>query len=122
MEIVSIILEITVGFSNGVAEFAPKNPPPFVPRCLIASSAATAPVLILVGLMMMSSVKKVDFLDYSEAIPAFICIIFMPLAYSISDGIVLGLAQQWDNIIDKDNRGTRKDGLSAFASPALLSS
>ena len=40
------------------------------------------PVLILVGLMMMSSVKKVDFLDYSEAIPAFICIIFMPLAYS----------------------------------------
>ena len=35
--------------------------------------------------------KKVDFLDYSEAIPAFICIIFMPLAYSISDGIVLGM-------------------------------
>lgn len=53
--------------------------------------AATAPVLILVGLMMMSSVKKVDFMDYSEAIPAFICIIFMPLAYSISDGIVLGM-------------------------------
>lgn len=44
MEIVSIILEITVGFSNGVAEFAPKNPPPFVPRCLIASSAATGQV------------------------------------------------------------------------------
>ena len=41
--------------------------------------------------MMMSSVLKVNFADYSEAIPAFICIIFMPLAYSISDGIVLGM-------------------------------
>ena len=61
------------------------------PFFLAVPGAATAPVLILVGLMMMSSVKKVDFLDYSEAIPAFICIIFMPLAYSISDGIVLGM-------------------------------
>lgn len=61
------------------------------PFFLAVLGAATAPVLILVGLMMMSSVKKVDFLDYSEAIPAFICIIFMPLAYSISDGIVLGM-------------------------------
>lgn len=61
------------------------------PFFLAVPGAATAPVLILVELMMMSSVKKVDFLDYSEAIPAFICIIFMPLAYSISDGIVLGM-------------------------------
>ena len=61
------------------------------PFFLAVPGAATAPVLILVGLMMMSSVKKVDFMDYSEAIPAFICIIFMPLAYSISDGIVLGM-------------------------------
>lgn len=61
------------------------------PFFLAVPGAATAPVLILVGLMMMSSVKKVDFTDYSEAIPAFICIVFMPLAYSISDGIVLGL-------------------------------
>lgn len=61
------------------------------PFFLAVPGAATAPVLILVGLMMMSSVKKVNFLDYSEAIPAFICIIFMPLAYSISDGIVLGM-------------------------------
>ena len=40
---------------------------------------------------MISSVKKIDFSDYSEAIPAFLCIVFMPMAYSISDGIVLGL-------------------------------
>ena len=61
------------------------------PFFLSVPGAATAPVLILVGLMMMSSVLKVNFADYSEAIPAFICIIFMPLAYSISDGIVLGM-------------------------------
>ena len=61
------------------------------PFFLSVPGAATAPVLILVGLMMMSSVLKVDFTDYSEAIPAFICIIFMPLAYSISDGIVFGV-------------------------------
>ena len=41
--------------------------------------------------MMVSAVQKIDFSDYSESIPAFICVIFMPLAYSISDGIVLGL-------------------------------
>ena len=63
----------------------------FAPFFLSVPGAATAPVLILVGLMMMSSVLKVNFSDYSEAIPAFICIIFMPLAYSISDGIVLGM-------------------------------
>ena len=61
------------------------------PFFLAVPGAATAPVLILVGLMMISSVKKIDFSDYSEAIPAFICIVFMPMAYSISDGIVLGL-------------------------------
>jgi AGZA family xanthine/uracil permease-like MFS transporter len=44
----------------------------------------------LVGLMMMSNVWKIDFFDYKESIPAFICMIFMPLAYSISDGILLG--------------------------------
>lgn len=61
------------------------------PFFLAVPGAATAPVLILVGLMMMSTVKQVDFSDYSESIPAFICIIMMPLAYSISDGIVLGM-------------------------------
>lgn len=62
----------------------------FAPLFLAIPSAATAPVLVLVGLMMMSSVVKVDFNDYSEAIPAFVCIVFMPLCYSISDGIVYG--------------------------------
>ena len=60
------------------------------PLFLAIPAAATTPVLVLVGLMMMGSVLKVDFCDYSEAIPAFVCILLMPLCYSISDGIVLG--------------------------------
>lgn len=63
----------------------------FAPLFLAIPPAATAPVLILVGVMMMSSVLKINFSDYSESIPAFICIIMMPLCYSISDGIVLGV-------------------------------
>ena len=61
------------------------------PFFLAVPGAATAPVLILVGLMMISSIREIDLSDYSEAIPAFICIIFMPFAYSISEGIVLGM-------------------------------
>ena len=62
----------------------------FAPFFLAIPAAATAPVLVLVGLMMMSNIWKIDFFDYKESIPAFICMIFMPLAYSISDGILLG--------------------------------
>ena len=62
----------------------------FSPLFLSIPSAATAPVLIIVGLLMLEPVTKMTFTDYSEAIPAFICMIFMPLAYSISDGILLG--------------------------------
>lgn len=62
----------------------------FAPFFLAIPAAATAPVLVLVGMMMMSSVVSINFDDYGEAIPAFICIVFMPLAYSISDGIVMG--------------------------------
>lgn len=60
------------------------------PLFLSIPAAATTPVLVLVGLMMMTSVMKIDFSDYTEAIPAFVCILLMPLTYSISDGIVLG--------------------------------
>lgn len=55
-------------------------------------SAATAPVLIIVGLYMCSSIGDIDFTkDYTEAIPAFLTITFMPLAYSIADGIMFGV-------------------------------
>ena len=63
----------------------------FAPLFLSIPPAATAPVLILVGLMMMTPIRDVDLTNYSDAIPAFICIIVMPLAYSISDGVLLGL-------------------------------
>lgn len=63
----------------------------FSPVFLAIPGAATAPALILVGLMMLTPIKDIDLTDYSEAIPAFLCIIFMPLAYSISDGIVIGM-------------------------------
>lgn len=63
----------------------------FAPIFLGIPSAATAPILVLVGVMMMESVSSIDLKDYSEAIPAVLCIVFMPLTYSISDGIVLGM-------------------------------
>lgn len=62
----------------------------FAPLFLAIPAAATAPVLVLVGLMMMGAVVKIDFNNYAESVPAFICVIMMPLTYSISDGIVLG--------------------------------
>ena len=54
-------------------------------------SAATAPALIMVGVMMMAPVKNLDWTDLAESIPAFITILMMPVAYSISDGILLGV-------------------------------
>ncbi len=61
------------------------------PLFLMIPGAATAPALVLVGLFMMSPIKNIDFDDYTEAIPAFLTIIMMPLAYSIADGIMFGL-------------------------------
>ena len=63
----------------------------FSPLFLSIPSAATAPVLVLVGLLMFEPVMKIDIADYSESIPSFICIIMMPLSYSISDGILTGM-------------------------------
>ncbi len=53
-------------------------------------SAAVAPALIIVGIMMMESVTRINFSDYSEAVPAFITIAVMPFTYSISNGIFMG--------------------------------
>ena len=63
----------------------------FSPLFLSIPSSATAPVLIIVGLLMIEPIRNIDFSDYTESIPAFVCIILMPLSYSISDGILLGL-------------------------------
>lgn len=52
---------------------------------------ATAPALIYVGFLMISSVVEIDMTDLSEAVPAYLCMIAMPLFYSISEGIVFGV-------------------------------
>ena len=74
----------TVAVCFGLALF-------FSPLFLAIPSCATAPALIIVGVMMMSPLKSIHWEDYCRAIPAFITIIMMPLAYSISDGILIGV-------------------------------
>lgn len=63
----------------------------FSPLFLSIPSAATAPALVIVGLLMLEPVKNIPFNDFSESIPAFVCMITMPLTYSISNGILLGM-------------------------------
>jgi len=57
----------------------------------IIPSAATAPALIFVGVLMISTIKEIEFVDMTEAIPAFLTIVMMPFAYSIATGIAFGL-------------------------------
>jgi len=57
----------------------------------IIPSAATAPALIFVGILMLSNVKDVDLYNMEQAMPAFCTIVFMPFTYSIANGIALGL-------------------------------
>ncbi|NLO26049.1 MAG: NCS2 family permease [Clostridiales bacterium] len=63
----------------------------FSPIVTAIPGQATAPALILVGLFMMEPVLKIDLSDYTEAIPAFLTIILMPLTYSIAEGLVMGV-------------------------------
>ncbi len=63
----------------------------FSPIFLAIPGAATGAVLVIVGVMMMSPIRNIDWGDYSEAIPAFITAIMMPLSYSIAHGILLGM-------------------------------
>jgi len=74
----------TVGILFALALF-------FAPLFTMIPGAATAPALILVGLFMLSPVKKIDLDDFTEAIPAFFTIVMMPLTYSIAEGIVFGM-------------------------------
>ena len=61
------------------------------PIFLAIPSFATAPALIVVGFLMISAILKVDFNDFTEAIPAYIAVIAMPFMYSISEGIAMGV-------------------------------
>lgn len=61
------------------------------PLAFMIPGAATAPILIIVGVFMMEPVTKINFADYLEAIPAFLTIAMMPFTFSIADGIVWGM-------------------------------
>lgn len=63
----------------------------FAPIFTSIPPQATAPVLILVGVMMASSLLEIDFSDFTNAIPAFLTFAMMPLSYSIADGIIFGI-------------------------------
>ncbi len=63
----------------------------FAPIFTAIPTQATAPVLIIVGVMMASSLKEIDFSDFTNAIPAFLTFVMMPFAYSIADGIIFGI-------------------------------
>ena len=63
----------------------------FSPFFLLVPGVATAGVLVIVGSFMFDAVVKIRFSDFTEAFPAFVTIIMMPLTYSIAEGIVLGL-------------------------------
>ena len=63
----------------------------FSPLFLAIPAAATGPVLFIVGVMMAAPVKSIDWEDYADSIPAFVTMLLMPLTYSISDGIMLGM-------------------------------
>ena len=63
----------------------------FAPIFTHIPSAATTAALVIVGLMMLTPIKEIELEDFSESIPAFLTIILMPLCYSISDGILIGM-------------------------------
>ncbi len=63
----------------------------FAPLFVSIPAQATAPILILVGFLMASSILKINFEDFTDAIPAFITFVMMPLSYSVADGIMFGI-------------------------------
>ena len=89
----------------------------FSPLFLSIPAAATAPALIIVGLLMLEPIKYIPFEDFSESIPAFICIITMPLTYSISNGILLGMISY---VLMNLITGKRKKVTPAMAILAVL--
>lgn len=62
----------------------------FIPTITLIPDAAIAPILIIIGALMMSHIKDIDFNDFSESFPAFITLITIPLTFSIIDGMAFG--------------------------------
>lgn len=78
------LASIVTGFLFLIAIF-------FAPIFTAIPGFATAPALIFVGFLMLSAVVEIDFDDLSEAVPAYLCLLAMPLMYSISEGIAMGV-------------------------------
>lgn len=76
------------------------------PIFLAIPSFATTPALVMVGFLMMTSIVKINFDDFTDAIPAFIAIVAMPFMYSISEGIAMGIIS---HVIIKFASGKRKE-------------
>ncbi|MGG5462024.1 NCS2 family permease [Clostridium sp. B9] len=74
--VVSILLVISLFFS-GIIGIVPQS--------------ATAPALIIVGVLMMGAITEIDFSDFTEAVPAFFTVAMMPFTYSIANGIAIGM-------------------------------
>lgn len=89
----------------------------FAPIFIAIPSQATAPVLILVGVMMATSMVKIDFHDFTEAVPAFLTIVMMPFAYSIAEGIVFGIVSY---VVVKLFAGRKKEVTPALYLLAIL--
>lgn len=88
------------------------------PLFLMIPSPATAPALILVGLFMLEPIKEINLHDFTEAIPAFITLIIMPLSYSIADGIAFGMLSY---VVIKVAAGKAKDvSLATYIIGALF--
>jgi AGZA family xanthine/uracil permease-like MFS transporter len=63
----------------------------FAPLFTAIPGSAICPALVIVGLFMLSPIKDIPLEDYSESIPAYLTVILMPMTYSISNGIMIGL-------------------------------
>lgn len=76
------------------------------PLFLMVPGYATGPALIIVGMFMMAPVSKIDWIDFSEALPAFLTFVIMPFTYSIADGIMFGMLSY---VVVKSLTGKTKD-------------
>ncbi|MDO9542186.1 MAG: NCS2 family permease [Kiritimatiellia bacterium] len=75
---------VVAGLFLGALFFSP------IVKMIGSYAPITAPALVIVGFMMIQNIRKIDWADYSEAIPSFITVIGIPLAYSVADGLAIG--------------------------------
>ncbi|MES1026441.1 NCS2 family permease [Gloeocapsa sp. BRSZ] len=93
----------------------------FAPLFAAVPAFATTPVLIMIGVLMMSCVRSIDWNDLAEAIPAFLVILIVPLTFSIADGVAAGfIAHAVAKVAQRDSRGMRSSLILAGISVAYF--